>query len=417
MEVWNAERACEQDRGQVMTARSARLAMAFSNIGHFFSHLLMLLYPTVVLALEGRFGLSYGELLSLSIPGYVLFGAAALPAGWLGDRWSAEHMMVLYFLGTGTAAVLTGLADGPLGLVLGLALIGLFGSIYHPVGVAWLVRNAESRGKALGWNGIFGSLGLGVAALVAGVLTQLISWRAAFIVPGVLCALVGVALAVFVRDGSVVASRSDRKPEPEASRADIVRAFFVLSITMLGTGLIGQMTTVALPKIFAERLTALTDGGILGAGGFVTLVFLFSGASQIVGGWLADRFSLKLVYVVCWALQLPFVILAASLFNVPLLLAIVVQQCLGIFALPAENSLLVTYTPARWRATAFGAKFVLSLGVSSLGVPVIAMIYDRTGDFYWLFITMAVITAIVAGAAAFLPSRGRRVIAAAAPAE
>src|SRR5216683_2490321 len=326
-----------------MTARSARLSMAFSNIGHLFAHFLMLLYPTVVLALEGRFGLSYGELLSLSIPGYVLFGAAALPAGWLGDRWSAEHMMVLYFLGTGTAAVLTGLADGPLGLVLGLSLIGLFGSIYHPVGVAWLVRNAESRGKALGWNGIFGSL---------------------------------------------------------------------------GTGLIGQMTTVALPKIFAERLTALTDGGILGAGGFVTLVFLFAGASQIVGGWLADRFSLKLVYVVCWALQLPFVIVAASLFNVPLLLAIVVQQCLGIFALPAENSLLVTYTPARWRATAFGAKFVLSLGVSSLGVPVIAMIYDRTGDFYWLFITMALITAIVAAAAMFLPARARHTaVAAALPAE
>jgi MFS transporter, FSR family, fosmidomycin resistance protein len=414
VEVWPGE----QDRGQAMTARSARLSMGFSNVGHFFSHLLMLLYPTVVLALEGHFGnLTYGELLSLSIPGYVLFGAAALPAGWLGDRWSAEHMMVLYFVGTGTAAMLTGLADGPLGLVLGLSLIGLFGSIYHPVGVAWLVRNAESRGKALGWNGIFGSLGLGVAALVAGALTQLISWRAAFIVPGALCALTGVALAVFVRDGSVVASRTDRKPEPEASRADIVRAFFVLSITMLGTGLVAQMTTVALPKIFAERLTALTDGGILGAGGFVTLVFLFSGASQIVGGWLADRFPLKLVYVVCWALQLPFVIVAATLFNVPLLLAIVVQQCLGIFALPAENSLLVTYTPARWRATAFGAKFVLSLGVSSLGVPVIAMIYDRTGDFYWLFMTMAAITAIVAFAACFLPSQRRGVVAAAAPAE
>jgi MFS transporter, FSR family, fosmidomycin resistance protein len=402
-----------------MTARSARLSMAFSNIGHFFAHLLMLLYPTVVLALEGRFGLTYGELLSLSIPGYVLFGAAALPAGWLGDRWSAEHMMVLYFIGTGAAAVLTGLADGPLGLALGLSLIGLFGSIYHPVGVAWLVRNAESRGKALGWNGIFGSLGVGVAALVAGAFSQLISWRAAFIVPGVLCALTGVALAVFVRDGSVVASRSDRRPEPEASRADVVRAFFVLSITMLGTGLIGQMTTVALPKIFTERLTALTDGGILGAGGFVTLVFLFSGASQIVGGWLADRFSLKLVYVVCWTLQLPFVMLAASLFNVPLLLAIVIQQCLGIFALPAENSLLVTYTPARWRATAFGAKFVLSLGVSALGVPVIAMIYDRTGDFYWLFMVMALITAIVAVAALFLPGRGRRAMpgTAAQPAE
>ncbi len=183
--------------------------------------------------------------------------------------------------------------------MIGLSLIGLFGAIYHPVGVAWLVRNAESRGRALAWNGIFGSLGIGVAALAAGAFTQFISWRAAFIVPGVLCALTGVALAVFVRDGSVVAARSDRKPAPEVSRADIVRAFFVLSITMLGTGLIGQMTTVALPKIFVERLTALTDGAILGAGGFVTLVFLVSGASQIIGGWLADRFSLKAVYVIC----------------------------------------------------------------------------------------------------------------------
>jgi len=400
-----------------MTARSARLSMGFSNVGHFFAHLLMLLYPTVVLALEGRFGMTYGELLALSIPGYVLFGAAALPAGWLGDRWSAEGMMVLYFVGTGMAAVLTGLASGPLGLALGLSLIGLFGSIYHPVGVAWLVRNAESRGKALGWNGIFGSLGLGVSALVAGAFTQFISWRAAFIVPGLLCALTGVALAVFVRDGPVVASRSDRKPAPDASRADIVRAFFVLSITMLGTGLVAQMTTVALPKIFAERLTALTDGGILGAGGFVSLVFLFSGAAQIVGGWLADRYSLKAVYVVCWALQIPFVVIAAKLFVLPLLATIIVVQCLGIFALPAENVLLVTFTPARWRATAFGAKFVLSLGVSSLGVPIIAMIYDRTGDFYWLFMTMALITAIVAAAALFLPGNASRAVAAVAPAE
>src|SRR5260221_2350962 len=95
--------------GTVMTARSARLSMGFSNVGYFFSHLLMLLYPTVVLALEGRFGLTYGELLSLSIPGYVLFGAAALPAGWLGDRWSAEGMIVLYFIRTRRGRLLTGL--------------------------------------------------------------------------------------------------------------------------------------------------------------------------------------------------------------------------------------------------------------------------------------------------------------------
>src|SRR5260370_36284532 len=103
----------------------------------------MLLYPTVVLALEGHFGdLTYGELLSLSIPGYVLFGAAALPAGWLGDRWSAEHMMVLYFVGTGAAAMLTGPADGPPGPAPGPSPLGLFCSVFHPVRLSSLGPHA-----------------------------------------------------------------------------------------------------------------------------------------------------------------------------------------------------------------------------------------------------------------------------------
>ena len=50
-----------------MNQQSAALALIFSSVGHFFAHLLMLLYPTVVLVLEGRWGMSYGDLLSLSL--------------------------------------------------------------------------------------------------------------------------------------------------------------------------------------------------------------------------------------------------------------------------------------------------------------------------------------------------------------
>jgi hypothetical protein len=37
-----------------MNSRSATLALVFSSVGHFFAHLLMLLYPTVILVLGGR---------------------------------------------------------------------------------------------------------------------------------------------------------------------------------------------------------------------------------------------------------------------------------------------------------------------------------------------------------------------------
>src|SRR5438552_17656797 len=221
-----------------MNPRSAGLALWFSSVGHFFAHLLMLLYPTVLLVLEGRWGMSYGDLLSLSLGGFVLFGLGALPAGWLGDRWSAEGMMVVFFIGTGGAAIVTGLTDGPVALALGLAGIGLFGSIYHPVGTAWLVRNARNRGRALGVNGIAGSIGLGAAAFVAGALAQTIGWRAAFMIPGALCAATGTVLLCCMSRGRVVATAVDRRPEPEASRNDVMRTFIVLSFTMLADGTI-----------------------------------------------------------------------------------------------------------------------------------------------------------------------------------
>src|ERR1700751_2612788 len=198
-----------------MNSRSADLALIFSSVGHFFAHLLMLLYPTVVLVLEGRWGMSYGDLLSLSLGGFVLFGLGALPAGWLGAPGGAEGMMVIFFVGTGGSAIATGLTDRPVTLALGLAAIGLFGSIYHPVGTAWLVRNARNRGRALGVNGIAGSIGLGAAAFVAGALAQIIGWRAAFIIPGALCLITGLVLFSCVRGGGVVAAAADCRPEPE----------------------------------------------------------------------------------------------------------------------------------------------------------------------------------------------------------
>src|SRR5260370_1590880 len=90
-----------------MNPRSAGLALGFSSVGHFFAHLLMLLYPTVLLVLEGRWGMSYGDLLSLSLGGFVLFGLRALPAGWLRGPWSARGLIVIFFFRTPGAAVPT----------------------------------------------------------------------------------------------------------------------------------------------------------------------------------------------------------------------------------------------------------------------------------------------------------------------
>ena len=365
----------------MLTDRSARLSLGFSCVGHSFSHLLTLLYPTVVLALEHEWGLPYDQLLALALAGSVLFGLGALPAGWLGDRWSAAGMMVVYFLGSGLAAIYTGFAATPFQLGLGLALIGLFASIYHPVGIAWLVQNAKNRGQALGLNGVFGSLGVGLASLVAGSLADLVSWRAAFIVPGLACVAVGLAMLVLVRGGTMMRTKVDLEPEAEASRADMWRAFVILSVTMVAAGLIYQCTSLALPKLFEERSHGLLGDGAMGVGAVVSVIYLLSGACQLLGGHLADRYPLRLVYIATFALQAPLFILAADLGGAAIAgtaALLVVMQTLGI---PAESSLLARYSPTKWRSTAFGAKFVLSIGVSAAGVPLVSFIYGATGGF------------------------------------
>src|SRR5439155_21892825 len=87
----------------------------------------------------------------------------------------------------------------------------------------------------------------------AGALTQAIGWRAAFIIPGALCATTGAVLFCCVRGGGVLVAAADRRPEPVASRKDVIRTFIVLSFTMLADGTISQAITVALPKAVCRR--------------------------------------------------------------------------------------------------------------------------------------------------------------------
>ena len=117
--------------------------IAFINVAHGLDHLMMLVFPTAVLAMGPALGIPYDRLLGLSLGGFVAFGVGSMPAGWLGDRWNRRHMLALFFLGVGAAAIIAGLARTSMEIAVGLTVIGVFASIYHPVGTALLVTHAK----------------------------------------------------------------------------------------------------------------------------------------------------------------------------------------------------------------------------------------------------------------------------------
>lgn len=386
---------------------SARLSIGFSYIGHSVMHIMIVLFMTVVLALEREWHIGYDELIRLWTLGAAMVGLGAPLAGWLGDRWSDSRMMVVFFLLTGGGAIAAGLADGPTALMVGLAVLGLGASIYHPVGMSWLVKNAVNRGQALGIQGIFGSVGVASAGLVAGGLTELIHWRAAFLVPGAVSVALGIALAVCVTLGLVVDRKADIRPQPKVSRSDVLRSFAALSVTMLCTGLIFNALQALIPKWFGESLSGLVGGGTLGIGGLVTLVYLIAGLPQFFGGYLADRLPLRRLYAVCLLIQVPMMALAASLAGWPVVALAVVMASISNLGQPIENLLLSRFTPDRYRGLAFGAKFILSFGAGPVAVQMIALFYGWTGNFHALLLTLGGLAAVACTAALLLPDDRR----------
>ncbi len=397
-----------------MTAWQARLSLGFSCLGHAYMHMLTAFFFVIVLALEVEWALPFHELIGLWTLGSLLVGLCALPAGWLADRWSAPGMMAIMFLGMGAACWLCGLAPSPETMMLGLAALGVFAAIYHPVGVAWVVRCAEARGKALGINGIFGGIGIGAAGVVTGGLIDGFGWRAAFFVPGSVSILTGLALVYCLMRGWVVDPKEDRVPEPEHSRADMLRAFLILLVTLFCVGFIFHATQTAFPKVFDLRLAEMLGDGTLGVGAVVTIVYVVAAGMQIVGGHLADRYPLKPIYLTGLLLQVIMLAAVATAFGLPLILAAVLSVMMSTAVLPAENMLLARFTPQRHRNLAFGIKFVLAFGVAPLSIWFVSWTKGATGEFTLLFFVLAAFSGLGFLAAVLLPGELRRPVPVAA---
>ena len=384
-----------------------RRPLLFLNLAHAYDHFFLLILPTAVLALAPAWGMSYGEALALGTAAFVMFGLGTLPAGWLGDRWSRTHLMSIFFVGIGLASILVGLAPGPLALTLALGLLGLFASIYHPVGTALVVQNARRTGQSLGVNGVFGNLGVAAAGLVTGLITDSLGWRAAFILPGMVAVLTGIVFWRYVGPALDEGLRTRPAACPAAAAPGAqVRVFAVVGVTALFGGIIFHGTTIALPKIFEERLAGLVDDlatiGVLVAG-----VFTLAAFAQIAVGRLLDRWGARLILPLVVVPQVAILLLAVELSGWSMLLLAGALMLLVFGEIPITAWLVAQYTPAEWQSRIFALQYVLSLGVSALVVPLIALLHARTGGFAALFVVLAGAGALVALASLLLPGSAR----------
>ena len=365
-------------------------------VGHFF----ILIFPTAVLALQQNWDVSYAELLKYGSFGVMAYGVATFPAGWLADRWSSRGMMNLFFYGMGLSAILTAFAQTPEQLAAGVIAIGLFAAIYHPVGIALVFSTSGKTGRAIAVNGVAGNIGLALAAVVTAWLSQMISWQAAFWIPGVICILTGFAYTWVSKDIKPVKHSKKNQQSMALNKDTMIRMFLCIAVIAGFGGLVFQSLTTAMPKVLESSF-----GASLGKTGIMaTFIFAIAAVVQLIIGELLDRVSARVLLLVITGAQVVFLLLSA-LTSGWLLLPVLTGLMFSSYAqIPVNDWLIGKYATNEWRSRVYALKYTLSSSTGPIAYWMIASIYDDTGAFVLLFQILASVMCFSVIAAWMLPS-------------
>lgn len=387
-----------------------RLIIGFASAGHFLHHVLTGLFLTLAVILEGIWQRPYAEIIALWSLGAAMIGVGAPLAGWLADRFGHARMMTVFFLGIGLASIIAGFVADSAEMGLALALLGGFGAIYHPVALAWVSMTAppDARGRLMGILGIAGSIGVACAAVIAGGLAEVASWRMAMILPGIVTIIAGLALLFCLLTGRVAAS--NHQPGQDAAQhvaAEAARipwgVLIVLAITFMLGSIAYTAYATALPKWLSDMLL-LDSTRAAQLGLIVGATMLMGSVGQLIGGRLADQMPMKTLYVATFLVKLPLMLLAAWFGGVWVLLIAVFIGFMFDFSAPVENLLLARYSSGKRRGLAFGLKFAMGFVAAPLGVNLVAWAYgDAAGGAPALFLTLAVLGLVMLVAAMALP--------------
>ncbi len=354
-----------------------RRAITFLNIAHAIDHFVLLIFPAIVIGLEVVYDRPYAEMIALSTAAFVAFGVFSLPAGWLADRWSRRNMMALFYFGCGVSLVGAGLAPTPAVLAVAMFLLGMFAAIYHPVGMAMLIDVSKARPRTLAFNGVCGNLGVTFAAGVSTTLAAWVSWRAAFLVPAVICIATGIAyLALVADDHHRIGKRKATADVKLTQRAAVMMFACYVAISLAG-GLTFNTALIALPKLVDERIGVGVP--LVVVGWLATGIFLCGALAQLAMGRLIERVPPHLLFAAVATVQFAGVVWAGYASGAALIVALAVAIAAIYGQVTVGDIVIARYTADAWRGRVYSVRYFLTFITAGIAVQLIAQLYSRGG--------------------------------------
>ena len=391
--------------------KQPHLITFYAATGHLMMHMFAAFYFVIVLAIEDDWNFSYDELINLWLLGSLLVGLGSIPAGWLSDRWSRSGMLAIMFIGLGVSSILCGLSNNKFSLMINLSALGLFCSIYHPAGISWVVNTSKETGKALGFNNIFGGVGIGLGAFSSGLIIDMYNWNYAFIFPGAISIIIGIGLFLHIYQGKISFKNiiSDKfNDNPNQNQLLKIAIIMLVSITCMS--FVYQILQSSLPKVIDIRLAERLDFGTSQIGLIVSFIYIVSGLMNYIGGILADKYPEKNIYLIGILGQGILLFFIFSLSNYFLIIISLFIVAFNSSILPAENLLLAYFSPQKHQSLVYGIKFIVSFAIAPIALFLISTSYETTKEFSYLYLSSGILMLILFFIVFTLPSTQKKSI-------
>ena len=373
----------------------------YLNISHFLDHFIMLIFAKAAYDAGRHFGMSYDEIIIYGVAGFILFGAVAPLAASLADRFSRSLLLVIYHFGIGLAAILAGFAQTVWQLSAAIGLIGVFASIYHPVGIAMLIKSNRRIGFRLGINGVFGNMGVAAAPLIAGILLTMGDWRLCFILPGLFCLIYGFAFITALEEEYQQPTKK-KQVKKSGFSPNWKLALAAVFLSTASGGFVFSAMTFVVPRYFEISMASISSSVAI-TGLLASLVYACASFTQIAVGWIIDRVEPKWVLFGIGIGQIFFIFLTSQFTDYALFFAMLIAMSFVFGQIPITDTILSRYVPDEWRAKALSLKFMLNLVVGAAVLPICGILLQSGMMMSSLFVILSCIAALVVASGIILP--------------
>ncbi len=385
----------------IEASRNLTLPDMYINIGHFLDHFMMLIFAKAAFDAGRHFGLSYDEIIIYGTLGLFLFGAAAPLAGWLADKYSRSLIIIIYPFGVSLGAFLCFLSSSPIMLGFSIGVIGFFAAIFHPVGIAMLIRDSNKVGIRLGVNGVWGNMGVAAAPVLTGFIILNSNWQLSFLVPSIICLIFGIAQLRGFKEIDIKEEKTKQKISNGLVEGWKI-VLLSLTMTTLAGGFIFGSLTFLIPRIFEVNLSGISvDIAITGL--LAGIVYAIASLSQVGVGYLIDRYSPKIILGFVGIGQFLLIYLSSLYIDYALFFAMLMAMFFVFGQVPITDAILVRYVDDQWRARILSVKFLINLCAGASVLPLVSLFLGYGYTFSDLLTILSCLAIFVVISAYMLP--------------